>query len=67
VVSVVCEKMSVVLLDPGFCSYAIIVLELAHALFVLTSSLAEKENVPTQVPDEEPHEPKVGTICCSAP
>jgi len=56
-----------VLLDPGFCSYAIIVMELAHALFVLTSSLAENENVSTQVPDEEPHEPKVGTICCSAP
>ncbi len=60
-------KRCLVLLDPGFCSYAIIVMELAHALFVLTSSLAENENVSTQVPDEEPHEPKVGMICCSAP
>jgi hypothetical protein len=35
--------------------------------FLSTSSLAENENVSTQVPDEEPHEPKVGMICCSAP
>ncbi len=35
--------------------------------FLSTSSLAENENVSTQVPDEEPHEPKVGNdlLFCS--